>query len=182
MLTLDLGNCSFDTRDFYEKEPISIVLSLLDESGDPCNDCGVATSTPGKMSTTSGETVLRALLLTESYMQNPYNQGNKDSARIREIELSDDIVGAVDRSALYEVWQLQHSVPRFNNPTGVFDNDQYVYHFYVKCGDENAGPAMAEIFETIRNEANQLGNPIEVESIGVCGGDKRKNKSNYYYI
>jgi len=167
------GNCSFDTRDHYEKEPVSIVLSVLDETGDPCNDCGVATSTPGRMATTSGETVLRALLLTESYMQNPYNQGNKDSARIREIELSDDIVGVVDRDALYNVYRLQHTVPRYNNPTGVFDNDQYVYQFFVKCGDEQGEQAMEELFSTISNRCEEVGNPVIYnQALGICEGAK----------
>ena len=164
------GNCSFDTRDHYEKEPVTIILSLLDETGDPCNDCGVATSTPGRMATTSGETVLRELLMTESYMQMPYNQRTADSSRIREIELSDDIVGAIDRTALYKLYQLQHSVPRFNNPTGVFDNDQYVYNFYVKCDDENGDEAINEVFNQLRELANEYyGNPIQVDTL-VCGG------------
>jgi hypothetical protein len=120
------NDCSFDTRDFYEKEPVSIILSVMDETGNPCNDCGVATATPGQMPQTQGETVLRHLLLTERYAQNPFNQGNRDSSRIREIEGFDPILAAVDRSKLYRVYYLQHSVPRLNNPSGVFDNDQYL--------------------------------------------------------
>ncbi len=129
------GNCSFDTRDHYEKEPVQIIASLLDETGNPCNDCGTVVTTPGTMAQTSGETVLRHILLTENYMQNPYNQGNADSARIREIEGIDEVVGGVDRTVLYKALYIQHSVPRFNNPTGVFDNDQYVYVIYVKASD-----------------------------------------------
>ena len=85
-----------DTRDHYEKEPVQIILSNLDETGEPCNDCGVASRTTGVMAQISGETVLRDLLMSERYMQMPYNQGNADSARIREIEHSDDILAAVD--------------------------------------------------------------------------------------
>ena len=129
------GNCSFDTRDFYEKEPVKVILSVLDETGNPCNDCGVSTSTPGQMPNTLGEKVLRDLILTDRYMQMPYNQGTADSARIREIEGSADTVDAVTRGALYKVYYLQHSVPRFNNPSGVFDNDQYLYQIYVKSDD-----------------------------------------------
>ena len=33
---------------------------------------------------------------------------------------------AIDRTAQYARVFIQHSVPRFNNPTGTFDNDQYV--------------------------------------------------------
>ena len=128
------GNCSFDTRDHYEKEPVQIILSSLDETGEPCNDCGVASRTTGVMAQISGETVLRDLLMSERYMQMPYNQGNADSSRIREIEHSDDIVSAVDRSARYVSLNLLHSVPRFNNPSGVFDNDQYLYTFYAVAG------------------------------------------------
>ncbi len=128
------GNCSFDTRDHYEKEPVQIILSNLDETGEPCNDCGVASRTTGVMAQISGETVLRDLLMSERYMQMPYNQGNADSSRIREIEHSDDIVSAVDRSGRYVSLNLLHSVPRFNNPSGVFDNDQYLYTFYAVAG------------------------------------------------
>jgi len=128
------GNCSFDTRDHYEKEPVQIILSSLDETGEPCNDCGVASRTTGVMAQISGETVLRDLLMSERYMQMPYNQGNADSSRIREIEHSDDIVSAVDRSGRYVSLNLLHSVPRFNNPSGVFDNDQYLYTFYAVAG------------------------------------------------
>jgi hypothetical protein len=126
------GNCSFDTRDHYEKEPVQIIASLLDETGNPCNDCGVVVNTPGTMAQTLGHKVKQDLLLTDAYMQNPYNQGNADSARIREIEGSDLITGAVlSNTALYKAYYVQHSVPRFNNPTGVFDNDQYLYIIYV---------------------------------------------------
>ena len=128
------GTCSFDTRDFYGKEPVQIVLSNLDETGEPCNDCGVASRTTGVMAQTTGETVLRDVLMTERYMQMPYNQGNADSARIREIEHSDDILSAVDRNARYYAYNLLHHVPRFNNPSGTFDNDQYLITVYVKDG------------------------------------------------
>mgnify|MGYP003638144926 CR=1 FL=1 len=128
------GDCSFDTRDFYGKDPVSIIPSLLDETGDPCNDCGVATSVTGKSAQTLGETVIRDLLLSENYRQSPYNQGNADSARIREIEMSDEILAAVDRTITYVSYYIQHTVPRYNNPSGVFDNDQYLYKIYVANG------------------------------------------------
>lgn len=152
------GNCSFDTRDHYEKEPVSIILSAMDETGNPCNNCGVATSTPGQMAQTSGETVLRHLLLTERYAQNPFNQGNRDSSRIREIEGFDPILAAVDRNALYVVYYLQHSVPRLNNPSGVFDNDQYLYQIYVKSDDSATISAMDTLFGQIETACVSAGN------------------------
>ena len=159
------GNCSFDTRDHYEKEPVQIILSNLDETGEPCNDCGVASRTTGVMAQISGETVLRDLLLSERYMQMPYNQGNADSARIREIEHSDDIVNAVDRSALYVSFNLLHSVPRFNNPSGVFDNDQYLYTFYAV-----AGSAGETALDTLFGQIAALGSVDAVlDTTDACG-------------
>ena len=136
------GNCSFDTRDHYNKEPVQLVGQFIDESGDPCREECVTYNgeasygivAAGTMASTSGETIIREAILTEAYMQNPYNQGNKDSARIREIELSDDLFAAIDRTTTrYDAYYLLHNVPRFNNPTGVFDNDQYLYTIYAPC-------------------------------------------------
>jgi hypothetical protein len=137
----------------------------MDETGNPCNDCGVATATPGQMAQTQGETVLRSLLLTESYAQNPFNQGNADSSRIREIEGFDPILAAVDRNKLYRVYYLQHSVPRLNNPSGVFDNDQYLYQVFVDEDDTDAVGAMDTLWGEIETECQNVGNyTVEVDT------------------
>ena len=154
------GNCSFDTRDHFNAEPVEVLVSLLDETGNPCNDCGVATATPGSMQQTQGEEVIRELILSERYRQSPYNQGNADSARIREIEMSDEILAAVDRSSTYKAYYIQHSVPRFNNPTGVFDNDQYIYKVYVKCSDTETQSAMVAFMELLQDWAADNGNNL----------------------
>lgn len=156
------GNCSFDTRDHYNKEPVQLIASILDETGDPCNTCGTTVTTPGKMQQTSGETAIRDLLLTNAYMQSPFNQGNKDSARIQEITESNILLsgGHIDRSATYKVYYLQHSIPRFNNPTGVFDNDQYIYKIYVKCDDATTITAMNTLFTNMATVAGTWGNQI----------------------
>lgn len=158
------GNCSFDTRDHFNAEPVVIIASILDETGNPCNDCGVATSTPGQMQQTQGEQVVRDLILSERYRQSPFNQGNADSARIREIEMSDEILGAVDRAATYKAYYIQHTVPRFNNPSGVFDNDQYVYQVYVKCSDAAANTAVLALVNKVVALANAAGNNIALET------------------
>lgn len=163
------GDCSFDTRDYYGKEPVQLIGSVLNETGDPCNDCGVVTTTPGTMQQTSGETVLREILMTENYMQSPYNQGNPDSARIREIEGSTDILNAVDRNALYKGYYVQHSIPRLNNPTGVFDNDQYVYQIFVKCSDLATQAQVETLLTELATAAELSGNPITIENnIDTC--------------
>jgi len=158
------GNCSFDTRDHFNAEPVVIIASILDETGNPCNDCGVATSTPGQMQQTQGENVVRDLILSERYRQSPFNQGNADSARIREIEMSDEILAAVDRTVTYKAYYIQHTVPRFNNPSGVFDNDQYVYQIYVKCSDTTANTNVLALVNKVVALANTAGNNIALET------------------
>jgi hypothetical protein len=157
------GDCTFDTRDYYGKEPIQLYASLLDETGDPCNDCGVAERTAGTTKQTQGESVLRQLLLTESYGQAPFHQGNADAFRMREIEGSEEVISAVDRSALYKAYYVQHSIPRLNNATSVFDNDQYVYEIFVKCDDDNAQADVEALLDALVAAANASGNPIARE-------------------
>jgi hypothetical protein len=41
----------------------------------------------------------------------------------------------VSRDGLYDRIYLQHNVPRFYNPTGTFDNDQYLLEIVVPQGD-----------------------------------------------
>jgi hypothetical protein len=97
-------------------------------------------------------------------MQSPYNQGNPDSARIRQIEGSDDILAAIDRDALYKVYYIQHSIPRLNNPTSTFDNDQYVYKIYVKCSETATITAMDTLMGKIATVCGASGNPITFET------------------
>ena len=163
----EFGNCSFDTRDHYNAEPVEIIVSSLDETGNPCNDCGVASRTPGSMQQTQGERVIRELIMSERYRQSPYNQGNASSARIREIEMSDELLASVTRSSTYLGYYFKHSVPRFNNPSGVFDNDQYVYKIYVKCDDADLITAMNSFFETLSLWSADNFNPVPFDVDGI---------------
>lgn len=158
------GNCSFDTRDHYNAEPVEIILSELDETGNPCNDCGVASRTAGSMEQTQGERVVRDLIMSERYRQSPYNQGNADSARIREIEMSDEILAAVDRSKTYVAYYVRHSVPRYNNPSGVFDNDQYVYKIYIDPSIAGLEAAMGNLMTGLVNWAATASNALVVDT------------------
>lgn len=120
------GDCTFYPSDFFQKEPVKIYASEVDQLGDPCVFTGICSTTEcyPRQGMGFGEQVLRDLILSESYSQN-YFATNWD-LRIREITQGYDISSAVDRTALYTRYYIQHSVPRFNNPTGVFDNDQYL--------------------------------------------------------
>ena len=163
------NNCSFDTRDAYSHETLDLGVSLLTAEGNPCAETCVTyaastcpASAPNVAAGTSftdglpawitrtpaetlGEEVLREVIMDGRYRQDGgWNQGNKDSARFRQIEggdvLSDEFPVVTDatgkgRRATYKYFYIQHTVPRFNNPTGVFDNDQYVVALAVPCGN-----------------------------------------------
>ncbi len=121
------GNCTFQVVDFFEKEPVQIYASLVDYTGDPCEFeslCVYRNECLGVQGMGFGEQVLRDLILSESYLQNYVSTG--PDLRIREITQGYDIINSVNRNSLYARYYILHSVPRFNNPTGVFDNDQYL--------------------------------------------------------
>jgi len=117
------GDCTFQVSDFYEKEPVKLYASEVDYNGDPCafETLCVVTECQGLQVQGLGETVLRELVLSESYRQSFL----ATDLRIREITQGNQIVTSIDRGALYYRYVLIHSVPRFNNPSGTFDNDQY---------------------------------------------------------
>lgn len=118
------GDCTFQISDFYEKQPVNLYPSEVDLNGDPCEFTGVCIVNEclGSQAMGLGESVLRDLILSESYRQNFFSS----DFRIREITQGNQIVNAINRQALYYRTYLQHSVPRFNNPSGTFDNDQYL--------------------------------------------------------
>jgi len=152
------GDCTFQTTDKYELEPLLIQASMQDETGDPCvfdqlcisdgiTPSGTNSQTVypaiqfGKQAMGTGESVLRDLILSERYQQNHFGSGD---LRIREITQGNDVTAAVDRNALYDTYYIQHSVPRFNNPSGTFDNDQYLLAIPMLAGA--AGGATLEAF------------------------------------
>ena len=140
------GNCTFTPTDFYELQPLKIIASLVDETGDPCYlQCVSITGTwtngvytpdvqePAQASGV-GETILRELILDGRYLQNAFPDSSRvESLRMREIE-ADPALATVNRNGLYDQVMVLHSVPRFNNPTGTFDNDQYLLKIHVPVG------------------------------------------------
>lgn len=118
------GNCTFQPTDYFGKNPIQLFASEVDLNGDPCEFNGLCVCHPcyGLMAEGLGEQVLRDLILSESYLQNFL----ATDLRVREITQGNQIVDIVDRARLYSKAYLLHSIPRFNNPSGTFDNDQYL--------------------------------------------------------
>jgi hypothetical protein len=119
------GDCTFQVTDFFEKQPVKIFPSEVDYTGDPCTFDGICAviECEGTQAQGLGEQVLRDVILSESYRQNFFASND---LRIREITQGNQLVSAINRNALYTKYYLLHSVPRFNNPTGTFDNDRYL--------------------------------------------------------
>jgi hypothetical protein len=122
------GDCTFQLTDFYEVEPVKLYASEVDLTGDPCAFDGlcVVTECQGLQVQGLGETVLRELTMSESYRQNFL----ATDLRIREITQGNQIISSINRSGLYYRYSILHSVPRFNNPSGTFDNDQYLLEVF----------------------------------------------------
>jgi hypothetical protein len=151
------GDCTFQLSDFYEKEPVKLYASEVDLNGDPCEfeTLCVVTECAGLQVQGLGETVLRELTLSESYRQNFL----ATDFRIREITQGNQIVSSIDRSALYYRYVLIHNVPRFNNPTGVFDNDQYALTIFSKN-------PLTTFNTNMQNWLNGCGSGCNIEAFG----------------
>lgn len=128
------GNCTFQVSDFYEKEPVRIYASEVDLNGNPCAFDGICVVNEclGLQANGLGESVARDMILSESYRQSFF----ATDLRIREITQGNQILDVINRSLYYDGLYLQHSVPRYNNPTGTFDNDQYLLQIYALAGDD----------------------------------------------
>jgi len=148
------GICTFTPTDKYDLEPLLIYTSLTDESGDPCAvNCFTTSNSNTGVNTTAndatviqapiqasgiGETVLRDMILSDRYLQLAYpDSARVESLRMREIEQNPALAN-ISRTSLYDQVMVLHSVPRFNNPSGTFDNDQYLLVFHVPTGTSTA--------------------------------------------
>ena len=155
----DFSDCTFQTSDFFEKEPVKLYASLVDYAGAPCEFEGlcVVTECTGLQAMGLGESVARDVILSERYRQNFF----ATDFRIREVTQGNEILNTINRTAFYTRYYLQHSVPRFNNPTGTFDNDQYLlevitngieldFEKFVENWTENCGQCVVlEVIEAI---------------------------------
>jgi hypothetical protein len=156
------GNCTFTPTDKYDLEPLFVYASVVDESGEPCKvECITVSETQAPVQASGvGETVLRELILDGRYLQNAYPDSSRvDSLRMREIE-ADPALATVNRAGLYDQVLILHNVPRFNNPTSTFDNDQYLIVVHVP-----AGTATTSITNFIVSSASAAGNAVSLETV-----------------
>ena len=156
------GNCTFTPTDKYDLEPLFIYASVVDESGEPCKvECiSVSEVQAPAQASGVGESVLRDLILSGRYAQNAYPDSSRvDSLRMREIE-ADPALAAVNRSGLYDQVMILHNVPRFNNPTSTFDNDQYLLVVNVPTGTTTT-----DLTTFITASCTAAGNAVSLESL-----------------
>jgi hypothetical protein len=139
-----------------------IYTSFVEESGDPCAVNGFVSAEiqAPKQASGLGETVLRELILDGRYLQNAYPDSSRvDSLRMREIE-ADPALATVNKAGLYDQVLILHNVPRFNNPSSTFDNDQYLIVVHVP-----AGTATTSITNFIASSATAAGNTVSLETV-----------------
>jgi len=161
------GNCTFTPTDFYGLEPLFIYASVVDESGDPCKvECISVSEVQAPQQTSGlGESILRDLILSSRYAQNAYPDSSRvDSLRMREIE-ADPAIAAVTRSGLYDQVLILHSVPRFNNPSGTFDNDQYLLVLNIARPSAAQNSNTDDITNFIEDSCGLAGNAVSLETI-----------------
>ena len=150
-LDTQFGDCTFQPSDYYNVEPIRIYASEVDLNGDPCEFEGlcVEVECPGRQAQGLGESAARDLIMSESYRQNPL----ATDLRIREITQGNLMLGTadgqIDRTASYDRLMIMHSVPRFNNPSGTFDNDQYILEVLTDANDAGGQAARAALIVDI---------------------------------
>lgn len=139
------NDCTFYPNDSIIAflEPVKVYASEVDLNGDPCAFGGVCVANvcDGNQGTGFGESAVRDLITTEAYMQQPFYTGQ--DLRIREITNGTDVYDAISRTSTYTRYYIQHNVPRFNNPSGTFDNDQYLLEILVPKVAKYAAAASA---------------------------------------
>lgn len=135
------GDCTFQTSEYYDKEPIQIYASEVDLNGDPCtfNGLCVVERCPGIQANGLGEQKVRELILSESYLQNFM----ATDQRIREITQGTRAYEVLSRTGIYDSVFIQHVVPRSYNPSSQYDHDQYLLEVVVPEG--GAATLVAEI-------------------------------------
>lgn len=153
------GDCSFNPKDHFETEPILLYASIASYSnnsndinpgnGDPCvvSCFNISEIQVAKQGKGFGETLVRELILAKRYQQEPWY----DDPRMREV-MNDTTLGTsnsggpeIVRGNRYSVYYLLHSIPRKSNPTGVYDNDQYLVKVVVPSFTTAAGATLTSL-------------------------------------
>lgn len=180
-LETKFGNPTFTVTDNYDLEPLKIIASLMDDSGatvvtapigttatQTIGEAGIATVVQASSQAQgTGETVLRELILTGKYRQEAFTDSDNsvNQIRMRETEANPAVLNMMtvaQRNSLFNKLCILHNVPRFNNPTATFDNDQYLIEIAV--------PSTVTITQFFQNATYAAGSTISA-SAGNGFGD-----------
>lgn len=139
------GTCTFTPQDMFELAPLLAFASIQDETGNPCAIKPYANTSTGdfmkelvtpKQVQGTGESVVRDLILSGRYRQEAFPDSmNVNHLRMREIEGNPSVTN-FDKTQTFNTLNILHNVPRFNNPTSTFDNDQYLLTIYIPSGSQ----------------------------------------------
>lgn len=156
-------NCTFQTTDYYGLEPIQLFSSEVDLNGDPCTFEGLCVNVCclGVQGNGLGESKVRDLILSESYLQNFM----ANDLRIREITQGNEAYNVLSRTAIYSSYYILHSVPRYNNPSGVFDNDQYLLEI---VGDDATVTLLTTLFDTVVTDCGNACDLTDDYTVAGC--------------
>lgn len=161
------GTCSFHPQDFYELAPVKLYPSITDQLGDPCVDqvwCltdGVVAPKVelGIQGNGYGHKYLRDVILFRRYMQEQYVY----DPRLREVMDQDNVFTYITGTSFYTAYGILHSVPRFNNPTGVFDNDQYLITIIMPASACDSNSDVTSFENWMNAYLAAAGNSVQLE-------------------
>jgi hypothetical protein len=141
-VTDSFKNQSFSQFDHVETEPITIIVSFVNQHGETCDykDVKVTEIQLPVIREGLGEFVVRDLIRSAMLDQNFFTE----DTRIREA-LEYPFLDAVDRNANYVYYEIAHNVPTGIGPSGNIGQDKFLYKIYVKEG------VSAASFETWMN-------------------------------
>lgn len=161
-------NCTFTPSDYFEIEPLFCHASLVTQDFSPCAfNTTINTSVPNMFTEIQapvypkglGEQVVRELILSERYRQNPLADSiYVDSFRMREIEDTKWMIDRVDRQGYYDVIGIGYNIFRPDNSQAVHDNDQYFDMIFMPHGTD--ATAFTTLFQAC---LTLVGSPVVLE-------------------
>ena len=114
----------------------------------------------GKQGSGYGHKLLRDAILFRRYMQEQYVY----DPRLREVMNQDQVYTWIIGNSFYVTYGILHSVPRFNNPTSTFDNDQYLITIVQPVGVCGTTTGIDTNFQTWMNTyLSNAGNGVQLE-------------------
>jgi hypothetical protein len=156
-VTDKFSNCSFDQFDHVETEPITIIVSFVNEFGEACefNSMPVITVQNPVIPQGLGELALRELLQSSLYSQDFW----LSDPRMREV-IQYPYLQAIDRNKNYVVYTLAHTIPTSIGPSGTIGQDRFLYRIFVEEG------VSATNFETwMSNYLTSAGTGVSMETL-----------------